>query len=84
MAMLAVGLWAAAATGFAAGPTLDDCIRAALKANPDTAAAASRVEAAREAAEQTAAAYYPWLTLSGGYLRTDNPPQAFMMSLNQR
>ena len=64
--------------------TLDDCIRTALKDNPDAQAAARRVESARAAIREAESAYYPQLTLSGAYARTDNPPQAFLMELNQR
>lgn len=64
--------------------TLEDCIQTALKDNPDTQAASARIEAAREALQQSAASYYPWISLSAEYSRTDNPPQAFMMELNQR
>ena len=64
--------------------SLDDCIRTALKDNPDAQAAARRVESARAAIREAESAYYPQLTLSGTYARTDNPPQAFMMELNQR
>lgn len=65
-------------------PTLEMCIRTALDKNPETEAALSRVEAARAVMKQAESAYYPWVTLAGSYLRTDNPPQAFMMNLNQR
>ena len=34
--------------------------------------------------KQAQSAYYPRLYLSGAYSMTDNPPQAFMMSLNQK
>ena len=64
--------------------SLDDCIRTALKDNPDAQAAARRVESARAAIREAESAYYPQIRLSGTYARTDNPPQAFMMELNQR
>jgi outer membrane protein len=64
--------------------SLDDCIQTALKDNPDAQAAARRVESARAAIREAESAFYPQLTLSGTYARTDNPPQAFMMELNQR
>jgi len=64
--------------------SLDDCIETALRENPDVHAAARRVESARAAIREAESAYYPQLTLSGTYARTDNPPQAFMMELNQR
>ena len=65
-------------------PGLEDFIAAALKNNPSAAAAAWRVEAARAMITQAESAFLPRLSLTGNYARTDNPPQAFMMSLNQR
>jgi outer membrane protein TolC len=64
--------------------TLDACIRAALEANPDAQAAEARIAAAREAVRQAASAWYPTVTVSSTLARTDNPPQAFFMQLNQR
>ncbi len=64
--------------------TLDDCIAIALRANPDVRAATERVQAARAALNEARSAYYPMLGGSATYARTDNPPQAFMMMLNQR
>jgi len=64
--------------------TLDECIGLALKQNPDIEIAARRIEAAEAKIKQTAAAYYPRVTLSSSYTRTSNPPQAFMMKLNQK
>ena len=64
--------------------TLDECVAAALKINPTTSAAAFRVEAARSSIKQAQAAFYPRLFMSGNYLRSNNPTQAFMMQLNQR
>ena len=74
-----------AATGWA-DPAMDvaSCVQAALAGNPDLEAVQARVEAARSAVQQAHAAYYPQLGLGAGYARTDNPPQAFMMALNQR
>ncbi|MBM4153838.1 MAG: TolC family protein [Lentisphaerae bacterium] len=73
--------WSSAAL---AGPSLEECIRAALETSPQAAAAEMRAEAARAAIRQAESAVWPVVTLSGSYARTDNPPQAFMMSLNQR
>ena len=64
--------------------TLDACIGTALEANPDAQAAQARIAAAREAVRQATSAYYPTVTLSSTMARTDNPPQAFFMQLNQR
>jgi len=65
-------------------PTLSQCISMALKVNPDVRSASARLEAARAAIQEVSSAYYPQLGLSGSWTRTDNPPQAFFMSLNQR
>lgn len=70
--------------GAAPAITLEDCIQTALQENPDMAAAAQRIASAQAALRQAESGYYPWLSLNGSYMRTDNPPQAFMMTLNQR
>jgi outer membrane protein TolC len=64
--------------------TLEECIREALQRNPDANAAAIRVEAARSMISEADSAYFPQLSVAGGYAVTDNPTQAFMMQLNQR
>jgi outer membrane protein TolC len=64
--------------------TLEECIREALQRNPDANAAAIRVEAARARISEADSAYFPQLSVAGGYAVTDNPTQAFMMQLNQR
>ena len=64
--------------------TLDECIGTALRRNPDVRAATERVQAARAAIREARSAYFPVLGSSVTYARTDNPPQAFMMLLNQR
>jgi outer membrane protein TolC len=70
--------------GSAPAVPLDECIRAALEANPDAQAATARIAAARAAVKQAQAAYLPTVTLSSAIARTDNAPQAFFMQLNQR
>jgi len=77
-------LLASALYGEVAEVDLDECIGIALRCNPDARSAACRVEAAAAAIDEAESAFYPRVQLSGGYSRTDNPPQAFMMSLNQR
>ncbi len=64
--------------------SLDQCIRAALESSPDLQGAEARLEAARAAVQEAKSAYYPQLTLGANWTRTDNPPQAFFMQLNQR
>lgn len=66
------------------GVTLDECIATALSGNPDVRAATERVQAARAALIEARSAYYPMLGTAATYAHTDNPPQAFMMLLNQR
>lgn len=79
--------WSLAGTlslAVAAETTLDGVIRTALKASPDVKSATARLAAARAAVKEAESAYYPQLGLAGNWMRTDNPPQAFFMSLNQR
>jgi outer membrane protein len=64
--------------------TLEECTRAALENNPDVQAGLERIQAARSMIKQAQSAYYPRLYVSGAYSVTDNPPQAFMMELNQK
>ena len=64
--------------------TLEECTRAALENNPDVQAGLERIQAARSMIKQARSAYYPRLYVSGAYSVTDNPPQAFMMELNQK
>lgn len=64
--------------------TLHDCIEAALDKSPDIEAASCRIDAARSKMKKAASSYYPWVTLSSAYTRTNNPTRAFMMELNQR
>ena len=64
--------------------TLETCIKTALENNPDIQAGITRINAARYMIKQAESAYYPRLYLSGTYSMTDNPPQAFMMALNQK
>ena len=64
--------------------TLDECIAVSLRNNPDVRAATERVQAARAAIKEAQSAYYPTVGAASTYARTDNPPQAFMMHLNQR
>ncbi len=64
--------------------TLETCINAALDNNPDIQAGLTRVQAAKHMIKQAESAYYPRLYLAGTYSLTNNPPQAFMMALNQK
>ena len=64
--------------------SLDECVRAALEKNPNIQAGVERINAAKFMINEAKSAYYPRLYLAGGYAYTDNPTQAFMMTLNQR
>ncbi|MBU4458957.1 MAG: TolC family protein [Verrucomicrobia bacterium] len=79
-----LGSLIAGAAASSAGPSLEECVRAALAESPQAAAAEARAVAARAAIRQAESALWPVVSVSGGYARTDNPPQAFMMALNQR
>jgi outer membrane protein len=82
--MVSVFLSAVLLSSSALAVTLEECIETALKDNPDAQAAALRVESARAAIREAESAYYPQLTLSSAYARTDNAGQAMFMALNQR
>lgn len=69
---------------FAQAVTLDEAIEAALENSPTLHAAESRILSAKAMLRQANSYYYPFIGVSATYARTDNPPQAFMMSLNQR
>jgi len=77
-------MWGMTSALALAQPTLNDCIATALRASPDVRSASARLEAARAAVKEASSAYYPQVGLVGSWTRTDNPPQAFFMSLNQR
>lgn len=64
--------------------SLPDCVATAMEQNPNLEAALFRAEAAAAAVGEARSGWYPTVTLSGSYTRTDNPPQAFFMNLNQR
>jgi outer membrane protein TolC len=64
--------------------TLPEATRIALDKNPGLAGAQQRVAAARAALRQADAAFWPQIRLSANYAASDNPVQAFMMTLNQR
>jgi len=64
--------------------TLETCIKTALENNPGIQAGITRINAAKYMIKQAESAYYPSLYLSGNYSVTNNPPQAFIMALNQK
>ena len=81
---LLLGCWWAV-TAHGAGPaTVGDCVEAGLTGNPGVREAAYRVDAARAQMRTARSAYYPRLTASGSYTRSDSPTHSFMMLLNQR
>lgn len=68
----------------ASAVTLNDTVRATLENSPTLQAAESRIDSARAMLRQAKSYYYPSIGLAATYAASDNPPQAFMMSLNQR
>ena len=84
MCVVAVGRLGAAAQAGTNVLTLDQCIDTGLTRAPDIKAASSRLAAARSAVKSAESAYYPWVSVSSALMQSDNPPQAFMMTLNQR
>jgi len=68
----------------AGAATLKECIQTALASNPDIQAALAHIDAARFMTGKARSAHYPRLSVRGGYSATNNPTQAFMMTLNQR
>ena len=74
----------ATATSAAASVSLDDLVGAALSNNAGLRAAGLHIDSARAQAGQAASAWYPQVKGVANYSRTDNPPQAFFMNLNQR
>lgn len=64
--------------------TLDEAVRAALANSPTLQAAESRIDSAQAMLRQAKSYYFPSIGLAANYAASDNPPQAFMMTLNQR
>ena len=64
--------------------TLDQAVQAALDNSPSLQAAESRIDSAQALFRQAKSYYVPSVGLSATYAASDNPPQAFMMTLNQR
>ncbi len=75
---------AAGFVGTARAVTLDDLIGAALSNSPALRSADFKIDSANAQAGQAASAWYPQVKAGAQYARTDNPPQAFFMNLNQR
>ena len=84
MCVVAAGMLGVVAHVGADGLSLDQCIDTGLTHAPDIKASLSRLAAARSAVKSAESAYYPWVSVSGALMQSDNPPQAFMMTLNQR
>jgi outer membrane protein len=64
--------------------SLTQAVQIALENSPDVASAEHRVAAARAGLHQTEAVFYPHLRVSEAYAATNNPVQAFTMTLAQR
>ena len=80
--LIPLAAWLAASAAQAV--TLDDAVRAALENSPTLQAAESRIDSAQAMLRQAKSYYYPAIGLAANYALSDNPPQAFMMTLNQR
>ena len=80
---LAVAAWAAVAAG-AGAATLEECVRTGLTASPSLEAMRHRLAAAEALQGQARSARWPQVSTSASYTGTDNAPQAFFMTLNQR
>ena len=82
--------WSAVLCSFAflssamADPTLDLLLAQALEQNPGLQALTHRLQRANALQREARASYYPQFGATANYVRTDNPPQAFMLQLNQR
>jgi len=83
-----VGLLAAAALGpttaRAAGPSIEEAIRAAWRVHPGLAASAAQVAASREDAAAARDARLPSLTLSARVIGTDEPVGAFGIRMDEQ
>ncbi|HMO49669.1 MAG TPA: TolC family protein [Kiritimatiellia bacterium] len=80
VAIVAAPVWGDTTPGL----TLETCLQAARATHPAAEAAEHRIRAAAAAIDEVRAGFLPTVSLSGMYTRTDNPPQAFFMQLNQR
>ncbi len=63
--------------------TLPAAVRFARTHNPDATTARKRLQAAQAHLQAAEAAFYPVVSLDGGYQRTDNPMYSFGNILNQ-
>src|SRR5450759_4311073 len=84
MCVLAAGMLGGVANAGADVLSLDQCIDTGLTHAPDIKASLSRLAASRSAVKSAESAYYPWVSVASALMQSDNPPQAFMMTLNQR
>lgn len=84
LAMAAVGILAAVSGVPVRALTLEDVVGAALSNSPALRAAGFDAAAARARIGEAASAWMPQVRGHAQYARTDNPPQAFFMNLNQR
>lgn len=64
--------------------SLADALAMAAANSPDIAAAEHRIAAARAAITEARAGFLPSVSAGQAYLASNNPVQAFMMTLNQR
>jgi outer membrane protein TolC len=64
--------------------SLDRAVATALAQSPDARMAQARIEGAQALVDQARSAWLPQLSVSGRYVETNNPMQAFGSILNQR
>lgn len=64
--------------------SLDEALATARTSSPDVAVAEQRIVAARAAITESRAGLLPSLGVGQSYVASNNPVQAFMMTLNQR
>lgn len=64
--------------------TVDQAVATALQHSPDAQLARDRVDGAQAMVAQADSAWYPQLSLRGGYTETNSPMMAFGSILNQR
>jgi outer membrane protein len=83
--LLALGLFAVTCVVAAASPwTARDAVATALRQSPDAEAARHRLEASEAMRQQAESAWKPQLTITGGYIQTNNALTALSFTLNQR
>lgn len=84
IAIISAGTLLAVSLGASTPWTVNEAVATALRDNPDAEAARQRISAAESMIEQADSAWLPHVGVSGRYLETNSPMQAFGSILNQR